>query len=1215
MVPQTHLSSEDRKPGVKIGAEVTVFLKRLLRKRPSQIVVALAALFFASASSPLGADELPIRGRVVAPGGAPIEGARVTLEPLLGRWALAQLRLGGELRPKPVDRAATGPEGRYELAAPEMGGYRVVVEAEGHAAAQTRVSPVLGPRELPTAELPPATTVELKLHGPEGQSLQALIALRHPRGRLDTTWWLAPRLVRSGTGGRARLTWHRGGPAIVEAVAPGFPPLRRELSSRALAKKVELGFAAGRPLKLRLRDPGRRLLPGAVVFAKDGTLPLAAADEEAKLELAVAGEGLEIEALSESGHRGDFELDPVDPGAESPLDLRLGAPVLVRGRVIELESRDPLPGALVWDLEHKFIRAGRGGAFSLTFQPERAIIVRAVAPGFGVAFENVQPKKGVSEYRATLGLRPAVAVEGTVVDPRDEPIEGAEIHLGVPQNTMPNQLAFFDPQGLGLRALSGRDGRFELSGLMPGVGYELAVLAPGHAPGVVGFGPLEVGAEKPDLRIVLETGRRGVGRVVGADGEPIAGAEVRIVRLPEKGMRARTITPADEPIGAETDAEGRFFVTGLAPGEVELHARAPGHAPVRIPGIEVPAERNEFDLGEVVLEPGARLEGRVVDTEGRAVAGAELRLGKDPDLMSPRIQPFGWPSSASDARGRFIFEDLRPDERVFLRIAKSGYDLAEASAEPGEEKLEIVLEGHLSLSGRVIDPEGRPIEGARVSIGGEIDGRFYGISAGATTDAEGRFETDKVAPDATLVRAWARGHQPSERIPLERGEEGALAEVEIMLELGFEVEGRVIDSVGAPVMGALVFVESSGGSPGPSGQSDSEGLFRLEGVAPGEAELAAVEGPRQVTEAIEVGPGSRFVEIVLPAGFEVSGRVVDPEGTGLERIVVELTAWSDPGTLPVREVTDAAGAFRFDDVGPGTWAVTARAEGLTELRSPGQFVVEAPVTGLELVLGSGTTLRGRVLGLSPDDLLRVGVIVGRPGSRPRPARTDYEGEYRAEGLGPGDWAVIAEVPGGERLVETFEVAPGELEVVLDLNFESGYRLRGVVLENGVPLGGTRVALHAGQEMGSLAVADAQGRFELLGLEEGVYHAHFEARGLDFARNVEVRGDAETRFEVSTTALSGRVVDAAGSPLSGVEVELHRLVEGEVLPGLGAWPRPLVTESGAGGLFRFSRVEVGAVQLRAIRGESAAEIVVELLPGGELSGLELRLAPEESDETP
>ncbi len=138
--------------------------------------------------------------------------------------------------------------------------------------------------------------------------------------------------------------------------------------------------------------------------------------------------------------------------------------------------------------------------------------------------------------------------------------------------------------------------------------------------------------------------------------------------------------------------------------------------------------------------------GRIVDPDGRPVAGAAVRAGH----LDREIKPE--PSARSGPDGRFTMRvppcrldsmrDRRDASYPWVIASAAGFGPGWASAvrepgAPGELTIQLVEEG-LPLEGRIVDLEGRPVSGARVkaeSIWSARKGRVIGL---ATDDLGGK---------------------------------------------------------------------------------------------------------------------------------------------------------------------------------------------------------------------------------------------------------------------------------------------------------------------------------------------------------------------------------------------------------------------------------------------------------------------------------------------
>jgi hypothetical protein len=110
----------------------------------------------------------------------------------------------------------------------------------------------------------------------------------------------------------------------------------------------------------------------------------------------------------------------------------------------------------------------------------------------------------------------------------------------------------------------------------------------------------------------------------------------------------------------------------------------------------------EADLGSWPLDPGVTLEGRVVDPEGRPVAGAHLWCGED---LTP------WREAVSRGDGSFALPHVGVGEAE-VGAGAEGFLPAKAKvrAGPGAEPAALVLRRGALVTGRLTDREGGPLE-------------------------------------------------------------------------------------------------------------------------------------------------------------------------------------------------------------------------------------------------------------------------------------------------------------------------------------------------------------------------------------------------------------------------------------------------------------------------------------------------------------------------
>ncbi|NIM62460.1 MAG: hypothetical protein GTO30_12680, partial [Acidobacteria bacterium] len=165
------------------------------------------------------------------------------------------------------------------------------------------------------------------------------------------------------------------------------------------------------------------------------------------------------------------------------------------------------------------------------------------------------------------------------------------------------------------------------------------------------------------------------------------------------------------------------------------------------------------------------------------------------------------------------------------------------------EPLEFRLQPSSRISGTVLDPAGEPIAGAQVDMtrmrGVEAGGMAVQIATREDTvsDADGRFAFLEQEPGKVSLTAVASGFQEAKLADLAVPKGEDLEGVEIRLEQGAIVQGRVLTPDGRPAIGASVGKVRGGPGFGPgtrgSAPVDGDGYYRLEGLAPGELSIEA----------------------------------------------------------------------------------------------------------------------------------------------------------------------------------------------------------------------------------------------------------------------------------------------------------------------------------------------------------------------------------------
>ncbi len=688
---------------------------------------------------------------------------------------------------------------------------------------------------------------------------------------------------------------------------------------------------------------------------------------------------------------------------------------------------------------------------------------------------------------------------------------------------------------------------------------------------------------------------------------------------------------------ARSGSDGRYRLRGLRPGSATVRAEEPRHVPwTRRP---VPIEKGATRVLDVLLTRGATLSGRVVDEDGRPVAGAGVSLlssSESPIDAAVRLR-----SGASRLRtrpdGSFTATRLPPGENQrlsvqhpeFERGTVGGISLVAGGTRSG---VVVTIRRGVVLTGRVSDPDGNPIAGAEVSAGRSFSVRSSTGGSLTRVRAEmmeaprtvrsgddGAFELRGLAPGdvAVVVRAPGRATETVDPVRLVRG--GRPDPVEIVLGPGATISGRIVRRTGEGASGYYVLARNprkpSDGPGNTSATPEADGTFRIEGLRVGETYDLQLFGG-----GAGFGPGPRKAGILAPAdGVEwvvegtgrIEGSAVDGK-TGQPLGAFEVSYQADgPGMGGVFRVGRGGGRFtggageaqlvespdgRFalEEVPAGKWQVVVTAKGYQVGRAAAIVVEESTTTdGVEVRVAPGSVLRGVVKDARshrgiPDARVRVRGETGDAGSSQGSSGlfTDVEGRFEAEGLAPGKVTVMAEHADYTARTESAVLAEGGSSVEIALS--RGSALGGVVLsETRQPVAGASVSLEGGAPRGGAfgggdeTTTDGAGRFRFDHLSPARYtlRANVPGQSSEPAEAVVVEGEPAPDV---TLVLSG------GATLRGSVSGLPETLRGAVNVSANG-PRDFwaTVRTGPDGRFELSGVPAGQISVRASAGDFAS----------------------------
>jgi protocatechuate 3,4-dioxygenase beta subunit len=368
------------------------------------------------------------------------------------------------------------------------------------------------------------------------------------------------------------------------------------------------------------------------------------------------------------------------------------------------------------------------------------------------------------------------------------------------------------------------------------------------------------------------------------------------------------------------------------------------------------------------------IDGRVLDgITHEGVPNAELSFLGDGGASTFRTSSDGAFELTPTTTGTFVLSTITAPG--YLPYAPElGHSSVRVTLARGQavHGVTLLLFPAVDYQGLVVDARGAPVAGARVRLLGSPAGEQV-LETGAAewkTGPDGRF-TFQAANGAVLeasrgaTRGWA--HVDRNVTILKK----------LTIQLGHApprdatITGHVRDRAGAPIADALVRADPST----PSGDvatvfatTGPDGAFTLAGVDRASYDLSAEAEDHVRGVRTNILGGSRNVELTLDASLPLAGRVVDQSGAPVPvfTLLVRRRAGTARPLVATRSLIDPQGRFAVR-VPPGDYDLVATARGSAR-GTPTQAAAGA--TDVRIVLGSGATLRGKVI--ASDDHAPIG---------------------------------------------------------------------------------------------------------------------------------------------------------------------------------------------------------------------------------------------------
>ena len=530
----------------------------------------------------------------------------------------------------------------------------------------------------------------------------------------------------------------------------------------------------------------------------------------------------EIRAVRDSA--GSKTLTVEIPGEAGPITLEIPRPAVVLGFVVDSAGR-PVEGAHVFSQQadggfrHQSFASEAGmattdaqGRFMLEAVSPGAQYVVAKAIGFAQGRSQAMTLAAAQRYPdVRVELSRGGTISGEVLGPGGAPASEYQVSFYGGELERYEQLA------------TDKSGRFRFEHLEPGT-YQVTARPPSDELGgrdlqqVVGELDLDksvVVTEGESVHIVLGAPSLESVRVFGrvlAGGEALA--NMGLIFRPTRGNALSSFFKAN------TGERGRYEVQVDHPGEydVRVWTRSGGG----LSFTETIPAQSEHEL-DIEFSVGG-LRGTVYGPDGEPAAGVRVRASREGGSSNSPFEGMADARAQTDAAGRYEIDTIPSGrwtlraggvERGFLHSKAQGAKYGQAQGIPVEVEAGEVVDGvdfHLALagsvSGRVLDVDGRAVEEASVYLIGE-DGGLLSSSPAAHTAWNGTYRVDGLSPGTVRLFATSNfsASPDARRVTVRSGDN---AKLDLDLGVATVVRVQAVDAHDMPVQASLQVTDEGG---------------------------------------------------------------------------------------------------------------------------------------------------------------------------------------------------------------------------------------------------------------------------------------------------------------------------------------------------------------------------------------------------------------------
>ncbi|MCB9931924.1 MAG: carboxypeptidase regulatory-like domain-containing protein [Planctomycetes bacterium] len=640
-------------------------------------------------------------------------------------------------------------------------------------------------------------------------------------------------------------------------------------------------------------------------------------------------------------------------GQDQEVNLKLAIPAAVSGRVIDAVSKQGIAGARgqlndteAWSeggtTSYSFT-TDEQGYFALNSLPASTYVANVSASGYAnyngwQGQGRINLSAGGEKDIGEIALMRAASVIGRVISEEDgNPLQGASIEL-----RQANQWGGWSQRSGSTDA----EGRFELTEVEPAA-YTIRVHMAEYAPLELPGQAVEAGARLDLGDLKLNRGLSLSGVVVDTDNNPVAGASLR---LSQPGENFGWMNRDNEISSATSATNGEFALRGVSQGDLQLSVKSDGFADYS----EVIKVTGSQSGMRIRLSRGGTIRGRVLSANGEPVAGASIStIDHGSQLYSVyktqraamwgMLFAQGGNQVTSGEDGRFVLSNV-PEGTVLVSAAAEGNSPAYKDDVRVENDREVDV-GDLRFAGKgsariTVTEDGAPVPDLNITL-------TEGMGFGGMSQHEGVTDAMGVAlirevPARTWYIRTARDEgtfdtdNSRRRIVIKEGETTELT-LELRPKDGVHLHGRLTINGKATFSDIILIGVGDRSDVIKTGKPVEGGYYEFIGLKTGSYVLHARESDTHVTckAPLDLREEGEFPFDHDFKGLIISGVVSTPDNTPAQRSSVNISLTHLENEKPEfaqwmrgRATPDTDGRFRFENVMPGKYQVSASLDGV-----------------------------------------------------------------------------------------------------------------------------------------------------------------------------------------------------------------------------------------------------------------------------------------------